>query len=622
MSTFSALALGDSTLPIDHKSTTDDRSSTDQDSTVALPRPSPAVPPTSRRVRTSHLITPTIREEYETAAMGNPGPPIGIAPDEQAAAVVTSHRPHNDKAWTQPFRIPGETDIPVHKGLKNNGDTKDIPEETELNQKITATVSPNYTDEEPLRRAGRGFITPKGTPNGTQEVSKGDKPAEENTIIASETRASLPKEGQKETVLYADPTQSGALRPSAISTASAASSMTNRDIAASVPDAFGKKEAPPSPEKSSGNKTGTGINYTPVARPPAHVGEERVYPETWATRPITVASAPEGFFATPRQEETAPFPRTTAVIRPNQGSAGEATPVPTAPEKQAKATNVKQDLPGTTAKTISVAPDPTKTSENVANLTRHATPPVSGDAHLALQGTERSTSGETVSGDPVSVKTAAFRFNTVAPGTMFRDYGNEKDQGSYSGREVEPRGGDTPTRDPGNGTIFSPIRERDPQAPPVENPIDPRPVITQVVEGVAAHGKNGGRVRITLEPASLGRLSMDILVHRDRIDLVVKVENPQVQQVINSRIEDLRAGLQGQGLQVVNIDVSLQGQTQDHHGSRMYHFTGHGGSGREDREGRLPVTNEEQTVASVNRRAFPEGLGPIMAGSRELSIFA
>jgi hypothetical protein len=83
-------------------------------------------------------------------------------------------------------------------------------------------------------------------------------------------------------------------------------------------------------------------------------------------------------------------------------------------------------------------------------------------------------------------------------------------------------------------------------------------VMNQVRDGMVQGFKDGGRVRITLYPESLGRVDMDIVVRHDRVELVMKVDNEQVRQLLNSHVEDLKTTLQNQGWQVQGVDVSLQ----------------------------------------------------------------
>jgi len=83
-------------------------------------------------------------------------------------------------------------------------------------------------------------------------------------------------------------------------------------------------------------------------------------------------------------------------------------------------------------------------------------------------------------------------------------------------------------------------------------------VMNQVRDGMVQGFKDGGRVRITLYPESLGRVDMDIVVRHDRVELVMKVDNEQVRQLLHSHVDDLKTTLQNQGWQVQGVDVSLQ----------------------------------------------------------------
>ena len=94
-------------------------------------------------------------------------------------------------------------------------------------------------------------------------------------------------------------------------------------------------------------------------------------------------------------------------------------------------------------------------------------------------------------------------------------------------------------------------------------------VLNQVREGMTAGFKDGGRVRITLYPESLGRVDMEIVVRQDRVDLIMKVDNSDVHQFLSGRMDDLKTTLQNQGWQVNGVDVMLQKQNNMNDGGNF-----------------------------------------------------
>ena len=102
-----------------------------------------------------------------------------------------------------------------------------------------------------------------------------------------------------------------------------------------------------------------------------------------------------------------------------------------------------------------------------------------------------------------------------------------------------------------------------------EGTLNARSIMTQVMDGISTDFKDGGRVRITLYPETLGRVDMDIVVRQDRVELIMKVDNDQVHQLLNTHIEDLKATLQSQGWQVSGVDVLLQKQNNMNDGNNF-----------------------------------------------------
>lgn len=119
------------------------------------------------------------------------------------------------------------------------------------------------------------------------------------------------------------------------------------------------------------------------------------------------------------------------------------------------------------------------------------------------------------------------------------------------------------------GDVLSARLERLVSSEATEGAVPYRSVLEQIREGMTEGFKDGGRVRITLHPESLGRVDMDIVVRQDRVDLIMRVDNNQVHQLLSSRIEDLKATLQGQGWQVNGVDVMLQKENNLHDGNNF-----------------------------------------------------
>ena len=84
--------------------------------------------------------------------------------------------------------------------------------------------------------------------------------------------------------------------------------------------------------------------------------------------------------------------------------------------------------------------------------------------------------------------------------------------------------------------------------------IKPRALINQIADGA----KMSGRVRIALNPPSLGTLEMDVLVRDNKVHVILQVENNDVRQILQSNLESLKSSLRNQGLVADTINVSVQ----------------------------------------------------------------
>lgn len=73
----------------------------------------------------------------------------------------------------------------------------------------------------------------------------------------------------------------------------------------------------------------------------------------------------------------------------------------------------------------------------------------------------------------------------------------------------------------------------------------------------------GGRIKITLNPSSLGTLEMEVLVHNNKVEVILTANNKDVQQLLNSNLDQLKSTLQNQGLTVERCDVMMSDRQDD-----------------------------------------------------------
>ena len=140
--------------------------------------------------------------------------------------------------------------------------------------------------------------------------------------------------------------------------------------------------------------------------------------------------------------------------------------------------------------------------------------------------------------------------------------------------------------------------------------ISPRTLIDQIAGGV----KTPGRVRIALNPPSLGTLDMDVMVRGTKVHVVLQTDNSEVKQILQSHVESLRGSLRSQGLVADSIQVFTQDKSDGgaYGYERNESFFGESGDRERNGDGRdesgtvsryvLPSSGEEPRSARSDGR--------------------
>ena len=111
-------------------------------------------------------------------------------------------------------------------------------------------------------------------------------------------------------------------------------------------------------------------------------------------------------------------------------------------------------------------------------------------------------------------------------------------------------------------------------------PLRPQVIIPQVVEGASNLLRSGsGRVVITLHPPQLGTIDMDIQVRDNKVSMLMRTDNHEVKQVLESSLTQLKNALSEQGLQVDRVDVLVQDRSGNEFAGLM-HERGSSAEGR------------------------------------------
>ncbi len=89
-------------------------------------------------------------------------------------------------------------------------------------------------------------------------------------------------------------------------------------------------------------------------------------------------------------------------------------------------------------------------------------------------------------------------------------------------------------------------------------------LIDQILDAKQSLNNGFGRVRITLDPPNLGTVNLEIVVRKERVEVVITADNSGVQQALQSRADDIRTALQRQDLKIETFQVLLQENTANH----------------------------------------------------------
>jgi flagellar hook-length control protein FliK len=133
-----------------------------------------------------------------------------------------------------------------------------------------------------------------------------------------------------------------------------------------------------------------------------------------------------------------------------------------------------------------------------------------------------------------------------------------------------------------------------------------------------------GRVRIALNPPSLGTVDMDVLVRDNKVHIILQAESSDVKQILQSSMDSLKVSLRNQGLVADTIQVFAQEKSD---GSGYYESGRNAawfGEGNTDNQSR----NERELDGGDTDLSPPVSSLPeeeprhVVAGDGRLNVFA
>lgn len=132
----------------------------------------------------------------------------------------------------------------------------------------------------------------------------------------------------------------------------------------------------------------------------------------------------------------------------------------------------------------------------------------------------------------------------------------------------------------------------------------------------------GGRVRITLTPPSLGTLQMDVSVQNGKVRVMLLAENKDIQRMLSGNLDALKGSLQSQGMTIERCDVMMQDRREEYsQGFNGQHTFQHDQAERERNSRREDIDNHRLTVEDAPTVQKPLSR-PMPSGSESISLFA
>ena len=146
---------------------------------------------------------------------------------------------------------------------------------------------------------------------------------------------------------------------------------------------------------------------------------------------------------------------------------------------------------------------------------------------------------------------------------------------------------------------------------------------TQIINRIAGEIKenmsaDGGRIKITLSPPSLGTLEMDVTVRNNKVEVIIVADNKDVQQTLNTHLDRLKGSLLNQGLTIDRCDVLMQNNREGYQQNLSQHAFYRDGSAKSSNTSKEKYNEELRPVAPVN----PQIIGSPAHNSNNISIFA
>jgi len=148
------------------------------------------------------------------------------------------------------------------------------------------------------------------------------------------------------------------------------------------------------------------------------------------------------------------------------------------------------------------------------------------------------------------------------------------------------------------------------EIPMVDGKFDVREIVFRIVEAIKVNlSPDKTSLELTLNPASLGKIGLEISSKEGVVTAKISTENEITKQAVESQLEVLKESIIQQGIKVEAIEVTVTGfsfadSSNAQKGESEQEEKKVGKTSRPERDGEVGVTNEDQATAS---QPMPEG---------------
>jgi len=140
-------------------------------------------------------------------------------------------------------------------------------------------------------------------------------------------------------------------------------------------------------------------------------------------------------------------------------------------------------------------------------------------------------------------------------------------------------------------------------------------IVSEVKENVSA---DGGRIKITLSPPSLGTLEMDVAVRNNKVEVIIIADNKDVQQALNSHLDRLKGSLQNQGLTIDRCDVLMQNNREGYQQNYSQQTSYRDGSEKNSNNSKEKYSEESNLIMPIQL----QNINRLSLNPDNISIFA